>query len=192
MKIRHNNIEGIVYDTSNGFKFPDYDGTQSCAGSDTNYFYEFEPQSELHVPFMEYKTDATQREQLEYLTRICSQCTFMTECFGYAVKHESQGFWGGTSPGQRHRLRREYNILLDEINVSDYVKVIPNISKNNKESEEILPIYSVVLEVNVDAEDLTAAYDAVNDMIGEMGGNVKLSKDMERALFEEMGISIDD
>jgi hypothetical protein len=192
MKIRHNNIEGIVYDTSAGFKFPDYDGTQSCAGSDTNYFYEFEAQSELHEPFMEYHTAATEREQLQYLTRVCTQCPFLTKCFGYAVKHESHGFWGGTSPRQRHKLRREYNIILDEINVSDYVEVIPNMSKNNVESEDILPIYSVVLEVNVDAEDLTAAYDAVNDMIGEMGGNVKLSKDMERALFEEMGISLDD
>jgi hypothetical protein len=192
MKIRHNNIEGIVYDTSDGFKFPDYDGTQSCAGSDTNFFYEFESQSELHEPFMEYHTDAREREQLQYLTRVCTQCPFLTKCFGYAVKHESHGFWGGTSPRQRHKLRREYNIILDEINVSDYVEVIPNMSKNKVESEDILPIYSVVLEVNVDAEDLTAAYDAVNDMIGEMGGNVKLSKDMERALFEEMGISIDD
>ena len=192
MKIRHNNIEGIVYDTSNGFKFPDYDGTQSCAGSDTNFFYEVTVQSELHEPFMEYHTDATEREQYQYLTRVCSGCTFLTKCFGYAIKHESHGFWGGTSPAQRHRLRREYNIILDEINVSDYVEVVPNMSKKMEESEEILPIYSVILEVNVDAEDLTAAYDAVNDMIGEMGGNVKLSKDMERALFEEMGISIDD
>jgi len=192
MRIRHNNIEGIVYDTSDGFKFPDYDGTQSCAGSDTNYFYEFEAQSELHVPFMEYKTSATEREQLEYLTRICSQCNFMTKCFGYAVKHESQGFWGGTSPRQRQAIRKEYNILLDETNVSDYVEITRNMDSKNEKMEEILPIYSVVLEVNVDAEDLTAAYDAVNDMIGEMGGNVKLSKDMERALFEEMGISIDD
>lgn len=190
MKIRHNNIEGIVYDTSTGFKFPDYDGTQTCAGADTNFFYEFE--GELHEPFMEYKTTALAREQFEYLTRVCSGCTFLTECFGYAVKHESQGFWGGTSPKQRHKLRREYNILLDETNVSDYVEVIPNMSNKKEESEDNLPIYSVMLEVNVDAEDLTAAYDAVNDMIGEMGGNVKLSKDMERALFEEMGISIDD
>jgi len=192
MKIRHNNIEGIVYDTSDGFKFPDYDGTQSCAGSDTNYFYEFVVQSELHEPFMEYHTDATEREQLQYLTRICNQCPFLKKCFGYAVKHESHGFWGGTSPEQRHKLRREYNILLDEINVSDYVDVEPNISRNIQESEENLPIYSVILEVNVDAEDLTAAYDAVHDMIGEVGGNVKLGKDMEKALFEEMGINIDD
>jgi hypothetical protein len=189
MKIRHNNIEGIVYDTSKGFKFPDFDGRQSCAGSDTNYFYEFEPQSELHETFLEYKTSATQREQLQFLTRICSSCPFLTDCFGYAVKHESQGFWGGTSPRQRHKLRREYDILLEETNVSDYIDITPVIGR---EEEDILPIYSVVLEVNVDAEDLTAAYDAVNDMIGEMGGNVKLSKEMERALFEEMGIDIND
>jgi hypothetical protein len=141
---------------------------------------------------MEYHTDAVTREQLQYLTRVCTQCPFLTKCFGYAVKHESQGFWGGTSPAQRHKLRREYNIILDETNVSDYVEVIPNMSKNKVESEEILPIYSVVLEVNVDAEDLTAAYDAIHDMIGEIGGNVKLSKDMERELFREMGIDIDD
>jgi hypothetical protein len=141
---------------------------------------------------MEYSSDAVEREQLQYLTRICAQCPFLTKCFGYAVKHESHGFWAGTSPAQRHRLRKEYNIILDETNVSDYVEIIPNMSKNKVESEEILPIYSVILEVNVDAEDLTAAYDAVSDMIGEIGGNVKLSKDMERALFEEMGIDIDD
>lgn len=192
MKIRHNNIEGIVYDTSAGFKFPDYDGTQSCAGSDTNFFYEFDTLSGLHEPFMEYHSDAVEREQLQYLTRVCSQCPFLTKCFGYAVKHESQGFWGGTSPAQRHRLRKEYNIILDETNVSDYIDIKTTRSNKMEESEDILPIFSVVLEVNVDAEDLTAAYDAVSDMIEEIGGNVKLSKDMERALFEEMGISIDD
>jgi hypothetical protein len=192
MKIRHNNIEGIVYDTSSGLKFPDYDGTQSCAGSDTNYFYEINEGAEGHSPFLKYKTDAKSREQFQFLTRICATCPFLKECFGYAVKHESQGFWGGTSPEQRHRLRKEYNIILDEIDVSDYVEVVRNMDSKKEEREDNLPIYSVVLEVNVDAEDLTAAYDAVNDMVNEMGGNVKLSKEMERALFEEMGIDIDD
>ena len=36
---------------------------------------------------------------------ICAQCPVMARCRAYAVEHHERGVWGGTSDGDRARLR---------------------------------------------------------------------------------------
>ena len=52
---------------------------------------------------------------------ICSGCLVRRECLEWAVKHEAHGLWGGMTPRERMAIRRERNINLEQILVSDYV-----------------------------------------------------------------------
>lgn len=37
--------------------------------------------------------------------RICSTCPVVADCLQYAVEHNEQGIWGGTSAKTRQRMR---------------------------------------------------------------------------------------
>lgn len=52
---------------------------------------------------------------------ICSGCGVREQCLEWALRHESYGMWGGTTPLQRKEIRRKRNIILKEILVKDYV-----------------------------------------------------------------------
>jgi WhiB family transcriptional regulator, redox-sensing transcriptional regulator len=38
--------------------------------------------------------------------RICRRCPARAECLAWAVKHERDGIWGGTTEGERAAMRR--------------------------------------------------------------------------------------
>ena len=38
--------------------------------------------------------------------RICARCRVKTECLEWALEHEEQGIWGGTSDEERRKLKR--------------------------------------------------------------------------------------
>ena len=38
---------------------------------------------------------------------ICADCPVQTECLAFALRHDEPGVWAGTTPAQRHRMRRE-------------------------------------------------------------------------------------
>lgn len=76
---------------------PGFDGTQKCYGMDTEIFYPIE-----FIDQGEAKT----------MAKFCNSCPFKQECFEWALVHESFGFWGGTTPPERERVRRANNIGL--------------------------------------------------------------------------------
>ena len=41
------------------------------------------------------------KERVEIANNICKSCPVLTECFNYAVVHEMQGIWAGTTTSQR-------------------------------------------------------------------------------------------
>ena len=43
----------------------------------------------------------------------CERCPVSAECLEHAVAHENYGFWAGTSPRDRRRIRSERKIKLD-------------------------------------------------------------------------------
>ena len=44
---------------------------------------------------------------------VCADCPVRSACLDYALRHEDQGVWGGTTPRQRERMRRALGIQLE-------------------------------------------------------------------------------
>ena len=62
----------------------------ACRGTDTEIFY-----------------PVTADEEAEALS-ICATCPVRAQCLDYAIRNrEAYGVWGGMTPEQRRRIRRE-------------------------------------------------------------------------------------
>ena len=62
----------------------------ACSGTDTEIFY-----------------PANSDEEAEALS-ICATCPVRAQCLDYAIRNrETYGIWGGATPEQRRRMRRE-------------------------------------------------------------------------------------
>jgi WhiB family redox-sensing transcriptional regulator len=62
----------------------------ACRGTDTEIFY-----------------PVNAEEEAEALS-ICATCPVRAQCLDYAIHNrEAYGIWGGTTPEQRRRIRRE-------------------------------------------------------------------------------------
>lgn len=73
----------------------------NCIGIDVNMF------------FTEKNSGTFKEENL--LKRTCGACVVKSECLDYAIHHSVLGWWGGTSEGQRKRLRKQLNIIPEPI-----------------------------------------------------------------------------
>ena len=76
----------------------------NCIGIDVNMFFTEDGSS----TFIE--------ENL--LKRTCDACPVKSECLDYALNHAVLGWWGGTSEGQRKRLRQKLNITAEPLFLS--------------------------------------------------------------------------
>lgn len=47
--------------------------------------------------------------------RVCLNCMHIDECLEWAVRHERDGMWGGTTPVERREIRRQRGILLQSL-----------------------------------------------------------------------------
>lgn len=59
-----------------------------CRGEDPKVFYPDPPQAGLAA------------------TRICQPCPAQVACLAWALEHDEQGVWGGTTAEQRRTMRR--------------------------------------------------------------------------------------
>ncbi len=57
----------------------------------------------------------------KFSRKICNNCVVKNECLEWAVRHEAHGMWGGTTPMERRQIRRQRNIIIQEVYVKDYV-----------------------------------------------------------------------
>ena len=87
--------------------YPNFDGTQSCAGFDTEMMYK-------DAEDLEDYSDWERKQLYATLKKICSNCYFVTECYNWALHHEAYGIWGGTTPRQRSDERKRLGIKLDD------------------------------------------------------------------------------
>ncbi len=68
----------------------DWTAQAACRGTDTEIFY-----------------PANADEEAEALS-ICATCPVRAQCLDYAIRNrETYGIWGGATPEQRRRMRRE-------------------------------------------------------------------------------------
>ena len=70
--------------------------TPNCESTDTELF--FVPDGQGTYP------------EVKALKTICGNCLVQKECLDYALKYNVLGYWGNTTEGQRHALRRQLNI----------------------------------------------------------------------------------
>ena len=70
--------------------------TPNCESTDTELF--FVPDGQGTYP------------EVKALKTICGNCIVKKECLDYALKYNVLGYWGNTTEGQRHALRRQLNI----------------------------------------------------------------------------------
>lgn len=74
-----------------------------CLGKDTNLFY----------PEIGTKGAA---EQTKNTKTICALCKVSAECLQSAIANDEQfGIWGGLTPKERTRVRRQYSVLTREL-----------------------------------------------------------------------------
>lgn len=81
-------------------KYPDYRGDEPCAelGVDTFYIDD---------------RAGTPMRVINLIKDMCSSCHIHDECFEWAIRHESHGFWAGTTPNERIRIRNRRGIILE-------------------------------------------------------------------------------
>lgn len=66
---------------------------------------------------------------------ICAGCDHKIECAEWGIKHETFGIWGGLTPRERQRIRKQNNIPLDTISTEVYfAKTIPRLGNSNNQS----------------------------------------------------------
>jgi len=122
--VQHPIYHWVTIDLEDVVGLPDYDGTQTCAQVGLEaFYYEADETSEpwyveggerpstmrqIRLPYPTYsRLDAT-------LINVCHDCPFVARCFGHALLNEEFGFWGGTNPGDRKRLRKKLGIKLSD------------------------------------------------------------------------------
>ena len=79
--------------------YPAYDGTEPCRQVDPEVFYP--------ATF-----NGVSRATKALLKGMCGDCHMREPCLMWAIKHEKDGFWAGTTPEDRIKLRRQLGITL--------------------------------------------------------------------------------
>ena len=120
VQVRHPNYEGMVVSISpTDSTFPDFDGSQNCANLPTDLFY-FSTRGDdeywVDVPHNRHKeySGTARQTQMRLLTRVCSDCPFLVQCFTHGMVSEEFGWWGGSTAEQRKQRRQESGIKLND------------------------------------------------------------------------------
>ena len=79
--------------------YPAYDGTEPCREVDPEIYY---PSS----------FNAVRRTTRALMDQLCNACHARESCLMWALHHERDGYWAGTTPEDRFRLRRQMGITL--------------------------------------------------------------------------------
>lgn len=80
-------------------RYPNYTGSEPCRQVDPEIFY---PSTFNAVPG---KTRALMND-------MCNSCEMRDPCLLWALHHEEQGFWAGSTPEDRKRMRQRMGIKL--------------------------------------------------------------------------------
>ena len=94
---------------SKRMKYP-FDGTQSCYGQDTNLYY----RNENDKP----KEESRPLREMQVL---CVSCVLRDPCLDWALRHERDGYWSGTTESQRNTLRKKLKIKLLPVQSEQFI-----------------------------------------------------------------------
>ena len=79
--------------------YPAYDGSEPCRQVDPELYY---PSS----------FNAVRKTTRLMMDSMCNACHAREACLMWALHHERDGYWAGTTPEDRFRLRRQMGIRL--------------------------------------------------------------------------------
>ncbi len=82
--------------------YPAFDGNQPCRQVDPELFFP--------TTF-----NAVTRKDKALMTDICNDCRMREPCLLWALHHERDGFWAGTTPEDRIKLRRKLKIQFESV-----------------------------------------------------------------------------
>jgi len=88
--------------------YPRFDGTQACAQLDVD--------PEL---FFTGGDPTQQAARLRDAIAVCTGCSFREPCAAYALTHDVNGVWGGTTEPTRREVQRKHGIQPRQLEVSD-------------------------------------------------------------------------
>jgi len=86
--------------------YPTYDGSEPCRQVDPEIYY---PSS----------FNAVRKTTRLMMDSMCNDCHAREACLSWALHHEREGYWAGTTPEDRYRLRRQMGIRLRVPGMSD-------------------------------------------------------------------------
>ena len=69
------------------------------------------------------------------LKQACEECPVKSQCLNHALKHETYGYWGGTTEKQRVALRRELKIAVDRPEAQYFSEV--RAAKTKREEQRV-------------------------------------------------------
>jgi len=82
--------------------YPAYDGNEPCRQVDPDIFYP--------VTF-----NGLAMSTKALLNSMCNDCHMREPCLSWAIGHEKEGYWAGTTPEDRMRLRKKLGVKLQSI-----------------------------------------------------------------------------
>lgn len=85
------------------------EGNPSCAGLDLNMFF---PTNEIYDD--EEGDSYLAVEVYPMLRKMCDECPVLGKCSSWSLRHEMYGFWAGTTPKERKKLRVKHRIPYSE------------------------------------------------------------------------------
>ena len=81
--------------------YPKWESTPACAGTNTELWFN--------------EDDEPGYREKNLLQRICASCEVKNQCLEYSLKHSVMGYWAGTTPRERQRLRKQLGIVSEPI-----------------------------------------------------------------------------
>jgi len=63
---------------------------------------------------------------------ICSKCPVFEDCLSHALKYEDYGYWAGTSPKDRQKMRVDLGIKLENISLLSLLAVSEEAQKHEE------------------------------------------------------------
>lgn len=86
--------------------YPVWDSVPACQGTDTDLWFTAE-ESKVYT-------------QIVLLKKICSECPVRKQCLDYAIHHNVNGYWAGTTESNRSLIQRQRNIIPKSLITSEY------------------------------------------------------------------------
>ncbi len=82
--------------------YPDFDGRQNCSGTHDGLWF---------PTYEEGDSRAAVDAHRKLIRGVCDGCVWRGPCLEFALGHDVYGWWAGTSPDDRRRLRQERRIV---------------------------------------------------------------------------------